>query len=167
MVLRWHSYKYSGRRISAVGPSSGHPSMLIFLLLFTSVFRLARSAVLVDFQVTQPPPVPQDARQCTIQILQRNFAFSFGSAEVVQFTPPSTCGPIGSWAAITLNFTVTSNGTQFDRLGIFTFQNVEIWRTSTPEPTRGDGIVWTYVKDVTRTRHSSPSLEHSYSSWTT
>lgn len=25
-----------------------------------------------------------------------------------------------------------------------------VWRTSTPEPTRGDGIIWTYVKDVTR-----------------
>ncbi len=25
-----------------------------------------------------------------------------------------------------------------------------VWRTSTPEPTRGDGIIWTYLKDVTR-----------------
>lgn len=25
-----------------------------------------------------------------------------------------------------------------------------VWRTSTPEPTRGDGIIWTYIKDVTR-----------------
>ncbi|GLB34950.1 putative peptide N-acetyl-beta-D-glucosaminyl asparaginase amidase A [Lyophyllum shimeji] len=123
--------------------------MLVALLLFC-VVRLALGTVLVDFQVAQPPPVPQDARQCTFQILQRDFAFSFGSSEVAQFTPPSDCGPIGSWAAITLNFTVTSNGTQFDRLGIFTFQNVEIWRTSTPEPTRGDGIIWTYIKDVTR-----------------
>ncbi|OSD08639.1 hypothetical protein PYCCODRAFT_1441479 [Trametes coccinea BRFM310] len=109
-----------------------------------------RAAVLVDFQVAQPPPLPQDAKQCTIQILQRTFGFSFGLAEVVQFTPPTDCGPPGSWAGISLNFTVTSNGTQFDRLGIFTFQNVEIWRTSTPEPTRGDGIIWTYLKDVTR-----------------
>lgn len=51
--------------------------------------------------------------------------------------------------------------------GVFTFQNVEsqcgaysiqwvfidhtasVWRTSTPEPTT-DGIIWTYLKDVTR-----------------
>ncbi|KAF8654060.1 hypothetical protein AX16_003594 [Volvariella volvacea WC 439] len=110
---------------------------------------VGRASILIDFQVAQPPPAPADAKQCTIQILQRDFAFSFGSAEVVQYTPP-TDGVPGSWAAVTLNFTVTSNGTQFDRLGIFTFQNVEIWRTSTPEPTRGDGIIWTYVKDVTR-----------------
>ncbi|KAG5642949.1 hypothetical protein DXG03_001830, partial [Asterophora parasitica] len=24
------------------------------------------------------------------------------------------------------------------------------WRTSTPEPTRGDGIIWTYIKDVSQ-----------------
>ncbi|KAG6814345.1 hypothetical protein H0H92_010930 [Tricholoma furcatifolium] len=93
-----------------------------------------QGAALVDFQVAQPPPVPQDAKQCTIQVLQRDFAFSFGR-------PPTDCGTPGSWAAVTLNFTVTSNGTQFDRL---------VWRTSTPEPTIGDGIIWTYVKDVTR-----------------
>ncbi|KAI0647264.1 peptide N-acetyl-beta-D-glucosaminyl asparaginase amidase A-domain-containing protein [Trametes meyenii] len=109
-----------------------------------------RAAVLVDFQVAQPPPLPEDAKQCTVQILQRTFGFSFGQAEVVEFTPPTDCGEPGSWAGISLNFTVTSNGTQFDRLGIFTFQNVEIWRTSTPEPTRGDGIIWTFLKDVTR-----------------
>ncbi len=40
-------------------------------------------------------------------------------------SPPTDCGPVGSWAGISLNFTVTSNGTQFDRLGIFTFHNVE------------------------------------------
>ncbi|ESK96973.1 peptide-n4-(n-acetyl-beta-glucosaminyl)asparagine amidase a [Moniliophthora roreri MCA 2997] len=123
--------------------------LLVLGHLFTSV-STSLGARLVDFQVAQPPPVPQDAAQCTIQVLRRDFAFSFGMSEVVQFTPPTDCGPVGSWSAITLNFTVTSNGTQFDRLGIFTFQNVEIWRTSTPEPTRGDGIIWTYIKDVTR-----------------
>jgi len=124
-------------------------SLLSFTLplLFACTTQAAR---LVDFQVAQPPPLPQDAKQCTVQILERTFGFSFGMAEVVQFTPPTDCGPPGSWAGISLNFTVTSNGTQFDRLGIFTFQNVEIWRTSTPEPTIGDGIIWTYLKDATK-----------------
>ncbi|KAL0946894.1 hypothetical protein HGRIS_013058 [Hohenbuehelia grisea] len=131
------------------------PTTMIFralgLLIPALLLSVAsQGAVLVDFQVAQPPPVPQDAKQCTVQVLKRDFAFSFGLSEIVQLTPPTDCGPPGSWAAVTLNFTVTSNGTQFDRLGIFTFQNVEIWRTSTPEPTRGDGIIWTYVKDVTR-----------------
>ena len=24
-----------------------------------------------------------------------------------------------------------------------------VWRSSTPEPTTGDGIIWTYIKDAT------------------
>ncbi|PPR06641.1 hypothetical protein CVT26_001183 [Gymnopilus dilepis] len=124
-------------------------SLLSIILFHGLCIWVANAAVLVDFQVAQPPPVPKNAKQCTVQVLQRDFAFSFGDAEVVTLEPPTDCGPVGSWAAITLNFTVTSNGTQFDRLGIFTFQNVEIWRTSTPEPTL-NGIIWTYVKDVTR-----------------
>ncbi|KAJ7063314.1 peptide N-acetyl-beta-D-glucosaminyl asparaginase amidase A-domain-containing protein [Mycena amicta] len=124
-------------------------TMLHSLLFLLCALLYSANAVLVDFQVAQPPPVPQDTKQCTIQILQRDFAFSFGLAEIVQYTPPTDCGAPGTWAGVTLNFTVTSNGTQFDRLGIFTFQNVEIWRTSTPEPTLA-GIIWTYVKDVTR-----------------
>ncbi|TDL27476.1 hypothetical protein BD410DRAFT_782559 [Rickenella mellea] len=105
---------------------------------------------LIDFQVAQPPPLPKDAKQCTIQILERTFGFSFGMSEVVAYAPPTDCGTPGSWAGISLNFTVTSNGTQFDRLALFSLDEVEIWRSSTPEPTRGDGIIWTYLKDVTR-----------------
>ncbi|KAG2131001.1 peptide-N4-(N-acetyl-beta-glucosaminyl)asparagine amidase A, partial [Suillus bovinus] len=56
--------------------------------------------------------------------------------------------PVHSWAVVTLNFIVTSNETQYDCLGIFIFQNTEIWRTSTPELTT-DSIIWTYTKDVT------------------
>ncbi|KAF9532985.1 peptide N-acetyl-beta-D-glucosaminyl asparaginase amidase A-domain-containing protein [Crepidotus variabilis] len=125
-----------------------HSFLSCFLALL--FLRLSSATQLVNFQVTQPPIVPQNVKKCTIKVLERDFAFSYGLAEVVQLQPPTDCGPSGTWSAITLNFTVTSNGTQYDRLGIFTFQNVEIWRTSTPEPVKGDGIIWTYIKDVTR-----------------
>ncbi|KZP11978.1 hypothetical protein FIBSPDRAFT_755761 [Athelia psychrophila] len=111
---------------------------------------LAAAKPLVDFQVAQPPPLPKGAKQCTVEILQHTFANSYGSPAIVQYTPPTDCGTVGSWTGISLNFTVTSNGTQYDRLGTLTFQEVEIWRTSTPEPTSGDGIIWTHLKDVTR-----------------
>ncbi|KAF9053698.1 hypothetical protein BDZ89DRAFT_1004690 [Hymenopellis radicata] len=124
--------------------------MYIVQIFWLSLLSATYAAVLEDFQVTQPPIVPVGVQECTVKVLQRDFAFSFGISEIVELTPPTDCGPVGSWSAITLNFTVTSNGTQFDRLGIFTFKNVEIWRTSTPEPTRGDGIIWTYIKDVTK-----------------
>ncbi|KZT09543.1 uncharacterized protein LAESUDRAFT_722507 [Laetiporus sulphureus 93-53] len=109
----------------------------------------SHSAVLMDFQVAQPPPFPEDAQKCTLELIDHTFGNSYYQPAIASYTPPTECGEAGSWAGITLNLTVTSNGTQYDRLGIFTFQNVEIWRTSTPEPTT-DGIIWTYVKDVTR-----------------
>ncbi|EKM55501.1 uncharacterized protein PHACADRAFT_256164, partial [Phanerochaete carnosa HHB-10118-sp] len=127
-----------------------YTSLVTLLLPGLLSLWLALSSPLVDFQVAQPLTLPQDTKQCTNMILQRIFASSYGSPEVVRYNPPTDCGPLGSWAGISLNFTVTSNGTQYDRLGIFTLDNVEIWRTSTPEPTRGDGIIWTYLKDVTR-----------------
>ncbi|KAF8266053.1 peptide N-acetyl-beta-D-glucosaminyl asparaginase amidase A-domain-containing protein [Lactarius quietus] len=109
----------------------------LLLLLFCANYSYC--ALQVDFQVAQPPPLPWEATQCTLLILQRTFGSSIGHPEVVQFTPPTDCGTPGSWAGIGLNFTVTSNGTQYS-----------LWRTSTPEPTAGDGITWTYLKDVTR-----------------
>ncbi|KAF9227924.1 hypothetical protein BS17DRAFT_726591 [Gyrodon lividus] len=118
-------------------------------LVAVTLTAFASAQVLVDFQVAEPPPVPSDAQTCTMTILERTFGNSYGDPEIVQYTPPTDCGEPGSWAAVTLNFTATSNGTQYDRLGIFTFQNTEIWRTSTPEPTY-KGIIWTYTKDVTR-----------------
>lgn len=109
----------------------------------------ASAQVLVDFQVAEPPPVPTSAKQCEITLFEHTFGNSYYSPAIVNYIPPTDCGTPGSWAGVTLNFTVTSNGTQYDRLGVFTFQNVEIWRTSTPEPTQ-DGIIWNYQKDVTR-----------------
>lgn len=47
--------------------------MLLQTLLLVPSFFLAifsNAAVLVDFQVANPPPVPQGTKQCTIQILQ-------------------------------------------------------------------------------------------------
>ena len=35
------------------------------------------AAVLVDFQVAQPPPLPQDAKQCTVKILEWVSAYLF------------------------------------------------------------------------------------------
>jgi hypothetical protein len=46
-----------------------------------------------------------------------------------------------------MNFTVTSKGRQFDRLALMYFNDTEVWRTSTAEPTTA-GIRWEYVKDM-------------------
>ena len=46
-----------------------------------------------------------------------------------------------------MNFTVTSQGRQFDRLGLMFLGDIEVFRTSTAEPT-ANGIVWTYIKEM-------------------
>lgn len=46
-----------------------------------------------------------------------------------------------------MNFTVTSTGRQFDRLGIMYLGDIEVFRTSTAEPT-ARGIIWTYTKEM-------------------
>lgn len=46
-----------------------------------------------------------------------------------------------------MNFTVSSKGRQFDRLGIMYLGDIEVFRTSTAEPT-ADGITWTYIKEM-------------------
>ncbi|KAH9170693.1 peptide-N4-(N-acetyl-beta-glucosaminyl)asparagine amidase A [Lactarius sanguifluus] len=124
---------------------------LLVLLLCTNY---ALCDPLVNFQVTQPPPFILDTEslQCTIPILQRTFGSSIGDPEIVQYTPPTDCSTPNVWGGVTLTLTVKSSGTQAPRLAFFTFHNVEIWRSSTliPNESGDDGIVWTYVKDVTR-----------------
>lgn len=59
------------------------------------------------------------------------------------YTPPSS----GNFNRVTFNLTVVSAGRQFDRLGVVYFGDIEIWRTSTAEPTT-NGIRWVYIKDM-------------------
>ncbi|KAH8978891.1 peptide N-acetyl-beta-D-glucosaminyl asparaginase amidase A-domain-containing protein [Lactarius hatsudake] len=127
---------------------------LLSLLLLLLCTNYAFCDPLVNFQVAQPPPFVLDSEslQCTVPILQRTFGSSIGDPEIVQYTPPTGCSTPNVWAGVTLTLTVTSNGSQYPRLAFFTLQNVEIWRSSTlmPNDLGSDGIVWTYVKDVTR-----------------
>ncbi|GAA5892526.1 hypothetical protein JCM6882_005639 [Rhodosporidiobolus microsporus] len=106
-------------------------------------------APLRNLQVHHPPLVPVGAKKCEVELLRHDFAFSYYEPALASYYPPEGCGKPEDWAAVVLNLTVTSNGTQFDRLASLSLGNVEIWRTSTAEPTR-NGIIWTYEKDVTR-----------------
>ncbi|CUA70145.1 hypothetical protein RSOLAG22IIIB_00493 [Rhizoctonia solani] len=107
------------------------------------------TAPLVNFQVSQPPITPKVGKTCTVQLFRHTFANSYYQPEIVEYKPPTDCGEVGKWAGISLNWTATSQGRQYDRLAGVTFHNVEIWRTSTAEPTT-TGIIWTQLKDVTK-----------------
>ncbi|KAK7468445.1 hypothetical protein VKT23_002958 [Stygiomarasmius scandens] len=108
-------------------------------------------APLIDLQVFAPPVIPQDGTSCEVVLLEHIFGDgSFGAPAIVPYIPPTddTCGEVGKWAAISLNLTTYSIGTQYDRLGVIYLSLAEIWRTSSAEPTK-TGTIWTTIKDVT------------------
>ncbi|ELU45772.1 peptide-N4-(N-acetyl-beta-glucosaminyl)asparagine amidase A [Rhizoctonia solani AG-1 IA] len=96
---------------------------------------------LVNFQVSQPPITPKIGKTCTVQLFRRTFANSYYRPEIVEYE--------------IFNMLLSSANT-IDLLGRV-LQNVEIWRTSTAEPTTA-GIIWTqvskhrqeFLKDVTK-----------------
>lgn len=60
------------------------------------------------------------------------------------YVPPSC-----KFNRVVMNFTVVSEGRQFDRLALMYLNDTEVWRTSTAEPVMAPGIRWVYVKDMT------------------
>ncbi len=63
------------------------------------------------------------------------------------YRPPDGCGD--RWSTVVLRLDGKVKGRQFDRLGYLHVGGVEVFRTSTPEPSP-DGIEWSVEKDVTR-----------------
>jgi hypothetical protein len=98
------------------------------------------SSLLECFEVAPPVLSPADACQQTLMV--HTFAYSYGQPFVGQYSPPNC-----SFNRVTFNFTVTSAGRQFDRLGLMFLDDTEVFRTSTAEPTQ-TGIIWSYVKDM-------------------
>lgn len=60
------------------------------------------------------------------------------------YTPPDC-----DFNTVIINWNVTSKGRQYDRLALFFLGDIEVWRTSTAEPTT-NGIDFTYNKDMTQ-----------------
>lgn len=69
------------------------------------------------------------------------------NAGLIPLITGSYIPPACDFNRITFNLTVTSRGRQFDRLALMYFNDTEIFRTSTAEPT-ANGIIWTYIKDM-------------------
>ncbi|RMZ66052.1 peptide-N4-(N-acetyl-beta-glucosaminyl)asparagine amidase A [Pyrenophora seminiperda CCB06] len=98
------------------------------------------SSLLQCLQVA--PPVLSPAGGCHETLMEYTFARSYGQPFVGQYNPPNC-----SFNRVTINFTVTSAGRQFDRLALMFLDDTEVFRTSTAEPTQS-GIIWSYVKDM-------------------
>ncbi|PLW51828.1 hypothetical protein PCASD_00823 [Puccinia coronata f. sp. avenae] len=109
---------------------------------------VVRPNALRNFEVREPPVVPQ-SQPCGQVLLTYTFGNSYGKPANASCSPPKKCGEPRDWASVIFNLTTTSIGSQYDRLGRLYFDDIEIWRTSTAEPTK-TGIVWTVTRDVSR-----------------
>lgn len=107
---------------------------------------IAETSLMNVFQVYQQPAKPGPSRNCPseVHLMDHVFAFSYGKPFIGSYNPPPSC-PFNS---VTMTLTITSRGRQFDRLALMFLGDVEVFRTSTAEPT-ADGIRWTYTKDMT------------------
>ncbi|WP_329260128.1 peptide-N4-asparagine amidase [Streptomyces pseudovenezuelae] len=96
--------------------------------------------------VTAAPPVTRPpGASCRVTLAEaqfRDFTPYTGT-----YTPPEGCGD--RWSKVVLRMDGKVKGRQFDRLGYLHLGGVEIFRTSTPQPSP-DGIEWSVEKDVTR-----------------
>ncbi|KAF2005004.1 hypothetical protein P154DRAFT_425593 [Amniculicola lignicola CBS 123094] len=108
----------------------------------SALTRRAPNGTLLECIQVSAPVFNPEAPRCEQTLMVHTFGFSYGMPFVGEYIPPPC-----NFTRVTFNFTVTSAGRQFDRLAVMFFNDTEIWRTSTAEPT-AKGIVWTYMKDM-------------------
>ncbi len=98
------------------------------------------------FQVYRPPPTPPPSNHPCTLLMSHIFAYSYNHPFIGTYQPPSP--KFCPFNTITLTLTIISRGRQFDRLALMFLGDIEVFRTSTAEPTT-TGIKWTYRKDMT------------------
>ncbi|MCX4673081.1 peptide-N4-asparagine amidase A [Streptomyces sp. NBC_01381] len=101
--------------------------------------------------VTAAPPIEKPhTKSCEVTVAEAQFKdFTPYKGD---YAPPEKCGK-GNWGKVVLRLDGKVKGRQYDRLGYLRIGGVEVFRTSTPEPSV-DGITWSVEKDVTRYRET-------------
>ena len=119
------------------------PSLLEVFQIHPPVLTVSNNGVLQitdDSTRSGSPNYDQDHAICEKVLVVHSFGYSYGHPFIGNYTPPAC-----EFNRVTWNLTVVSAGKQFDRLGIVYFGDIEVFRTSTAEPT-ANGIIWTYLK---------------------
>lgn len=144
-------WRYGGF-IELIAASLGRatPSSVL-ITMFLMLITLSQSADVYKgskkhpplLQCLQPmPPILSPVDEYQQIIMKHTFTFSYGQPFIGDYNPPDC-----RFNRVTFNFTVTSAGLQLDRLGLMFLDDIEVFRTSTAEPTK-TGIIWSYVKDM-------------------
>ncbi|KAI5202595.1 peptide-N4-(N-acetyl-beta-D-glucosaminyl) asparaginase amidase N [Aureobasidium subglaciale] len=127
------------------GALAAHRSRPKKTLEAASLFKAAANpqSPLPIIQLYKPVSILQSS-SCNVQqtLMVHTFASSYGVPYVSQYTPPNC-----DFNNVVIEWTVTSAGRQFDRLAEMYLGDIEVWRTSTAEPT-ASGIVFRYEKDL-------------------
>ncbi|KAF3920353.1 hypothetical protein ABW20_dc0101579 [Dactylellina cionopaga] len=111
---------------------------------FTEFFQLYRPP-LVPLSKTASPHDDFSGEACSSTLFVHEFVDSYNKPAVAQYAPPpESC----EWNTVYFHLHTTSRGRQYDRLAFLFFNDTELWRTSTAEPT-ANGIYFTYTKDLT------------------
>ncbi|WP_189783461.1 peptide-N4-asparagine amidase [Streptomyces capitiformicae] len=97
--------------------------------------------------ITAAPPVTRPENTTSCQVTVAEAQFKDFTAYQGTYAPPGDCGK--SWSKVVLRLDGKVKGRQYDRLGYLHIGGVEVFRTSTPQPSP-DGIEWSVEKDVTR-----------------
>ncbi|KAI9373319.1 peptide N-acetyl-beta-D-glucosaminyl asparaginase amidase A-domain-containing protein [Aspergillus egyptiacus] len=122
--------------------------LILWSVVWLCSWMVSPSSTLLEvFQVYQPVPLKEyEYPLCNEDILlvDHVFGFSYGHPFLGYYEPPRC-----DFDTVRLNLTVTSKGRQFDRLAHMYLGDIEVFRTSTAEPTR-DGIIWSYIKDLSQ-----------------
>ncbi|GLP67575.1 hypothetical protein TUSST3_41970 [Streptomyces sp. TUS-ST3] len=110
--------------------------------------------------VTAAPPISTPhTKACSVTVAEAQFK-DF-TPYTGTYTPPTGCGRPGRWSKVVLRMDGNVKGRQYDRLGYLDIGGVQVFRTSTPEPSQ-DGIDWSVQKDVTeyaKTLSSAQSVD--------
>lgn len=97
---------------------------------------------------TLPPLLPTQIPQCSLQVLQSDFASRERSSPAFfSYTPPANCP--SPWSRIVLELSASASEVQKDDIAAIWVAGAEILRTSTPF-TMAPNVFWRVRKDVTR-----------------
>jgi hypothetical protein len=126
-----------------IGPRASKTSLLEVFQISPPVLTVAQDGTLeiTDDSSDEGAVVVGNAKSaCEEVLVVHSFGYSYGQPFISSYTPPEC-----KFNRVTWNLTVVSAGRQFDRLGIVYLGDIEVFRTSTAEPT-ANGIRWTYLK---------------------
>lgn len=121
---------------------------ILFLCIELCAFPDSANPIMVTPPLDIVPEEGMDS--CTFNILTGDCS-SYYEVTMGDLIIPSKCANEKNWERVVLDFSASQKGIQFDRTGGIWIGDIEVLRTTTPEPD-SPGIFWSIKKDITEYR---------------